>query len=816
VCCTTACNTSCAACDATGACNDLAAGSTGMPSCAPYLCSGTQPVCPTSCTNDNNCGAGSYCAGAACVGANPNGTACTANDQCSSGFCVDGFCCNGACAGPCDRCDLSGLAGSCLPVPAGSLPSSPMCGAYLCDGTNPGCATSCTKDNNCVTGDYCAGSACVPKKAIGAMCAQPNECLQGFCADGYCCNAACNGPCDECATVPGSCSFVPPGGAGSPPCTPYLCPGTAAQCATTCTLDSDCAAGNFCNAGSCVPLLGNGAVCSRTQMCTSGNCVDYYCCDQLCSGSCQACNLMGTQGMCTLVKKEAPPPHPPSCAPYLCDGTGSSCAATCAVDQDCVSTATCVSGACIQKQPNGMPCTTVAQCLSGFCADGVCCTTPCTGPCEACNQSGMAGFCQSLPQGNGGKTSCAPYVCNGTNSSCPNSCGSNSDCASGDYCVFGQCTKQQPNGMPCAQAGDCQNGFCVGGICCESACAGACQVCNVTGSVGKCTPAAVGADPKGLCAMMMAGDAGCRAVCAASGLCTYPVAGALCGNGSCSGSMLMGSSTCNGNGGCVPQAGVVDCSPYNCQTGTTCPTSCSGDPDCVSGTCVGGTCGKHEKPGASCAADSDCESKLCVDSRCCLTACTGACQRCDLPPPTGGSPDGICRIPVGMDPDGDCPGEGVCHGACAPDRTCTYAGNERTCDTCKACDGVGKCNAFPKSGDDAACMTISCGALSNECRTFADLTMSRCVGIGLCASANDPAACTSFTNVADGTMCMSNTGMCQNGQCISVVDAGPPPSGGGGHGGCSLGERPPSTRWLLLLVLISLAARWSRRKSRTR
>jgi len=39
--------------------------------------------------------------------------------------------------------------------------------------------------------------------ANGETCNSPSECTSGFCADGVCCNLACNGPGQNCA-VPGS------------------------------------------------------------------------------------------------------------------------------------------------------------------------------------------------------------------------------------------------------------------------------------------------------------------------------------------------------------------------------------------------------------------------------------------------------------------------------------------------------------------------------------------------------------------------------------------------------------------------------------
>jgi hypothetical protein len=45
----------------------------------------------------------------------------------------------------------------------------------------------------------------------------------------------------------------------------------------------------------------NGGKCSKAVECASGHCSDGYCCDADCSGQCQACNVSGHEGLCTLV-----------------------------------------------------------------------------------------------------------------------------------------------------------------------------------------------------------------------------------------------------------------------------------------------------------------------------------------------------------------------------------------------------------------------------------------------------------------------------------------------------------------------------------
>lgn len=63
-------------------------------------------------------------------------------------------------------------------------------------------------------------------------------------------------------------------------------------------------------------------------------------------------------------------------------------------------------------------------------------------------------------------------------------------------------TPPQPDGATCAGPEQCLSTFCVGGICCDSACRGAHQACNVPGHVGTCeiVHAAPALPPLGLAA----------------------------------------------------------------------------------------------------------------------------------------------------------------------------------------------------------------------------------------------------------------------------------------------------------------------------
>jgi hypothetical protein len=132
-------------------------------------------------------------------GTKQNGDGCDAASECASGFCADGVCCDAACDQPCDACNLMGSAGSCKPLAATVSPQAPGCGAYLCDGTNAACPTSCASDAACVLGSACSleppgctVKKCGPKLVQGAACcgdATLHGCATGHCANGVCCDA---------------------------------------------------------------------------------------------------------------------------------------------------------------------------------------------------------------------------------------------------------------------------------------------------------------------------------------------------------------------------------------------------------------------------------------------------------------------------------------------------------------------------------------------------------------------------------------------------------------------------------------------------
>ena len=223
-------------------------------------------------------------------------------------------------------------------------------------------------------------------------CTVAAQCPSGFCVDGVCCDAACDGACQSCSQTGrvGTCSPV--------------------KNAT----DDVCAGGSTCDAtGACRKVLGQS--CSAATQCASGNCVDGVCCATAGCGTCQACMVAGLEGKCAPV-------------PRFVD------------DETCNEMSTCDGlGECRRK--NGSMCAAGKDCVSLNCVDGVCCNAACDGICFSCDQAQSLGTC--LPLGNaedssastpcGGKNICAVQA--GGQPACKlkngQTCATNAECASG-------------------------------------------------------------------------------------------------------------------------------------------------------------------------------------------------------------------------------------------------------------------------------------------------------------------------------------------------------------------------------------------------
>lgn len=345
-------------------------------------CNDTTSACEPDVNNGQVCDADSWCVSGHCQ----NGFCCDSGDCCSSesdcpaSYSTDPVCTSPAtCQGERDvgvcnantcvtamgvaddsACDASTVASVCGPYPSVS------CGGGSVQNP-PECADGCTADIECDSSAYCSNAGvCVPDEPDGDACVADNQCTSGHCQNGHCCATGdccgANGDCDaydepsactgeatcQGERVDGVCSAssqctasVVPDDSGcatieASDCGPYpaiVCGVGQNQmppmCADSCLGDAECDASAHCEAGACVPDAGPGGFCTINAQCAGGlSCVDNVCCSSACTGSCEACDIPGSEGTCTLVAQGADPDSECgaiSCGDYFNGWIGDQC-----------------------------------------------------------------------------------------------------------------------------------------------------------------------------------------------------------------------------------------------------------------------------------------------------------------------------------------------------------------------------------------------------------------------------------------------------------------------------------------------------------
>ena len=677
------------------------------------------------------------------------GEACRQAGQCLSGFCRDEVCCDGVCAGVCQACNLGLAPGACTAV------------------TSAEDADTCSGQKQCnPTG------LCLDKR--GQPCLLPEECLSGFCRDGVCCDGACTGTCRACNLQ---------GSIGS--CRPV----TDNEDADTCSQTKICD-----GAGVCKGILGQ--PCSANEECQSSLCKDGVCCDKDCTGTCRACNLALSKGVC---------------APVLGAEDGDTCSGARSCDP---------SGMC--KLKLGQGCSGAGQCLSGQCRDGVCCDAPCDGACLACDRAASLGSCSAVTAGED-----------------RDSCMGQKSCSPAGACLLKQA-------QSCQSGDQCLSGHCKDGRCCNEACRASCQACDLPGAPGICGAVTAGEDRdscygdkrcSGLGACLLKDGRGCdSATQCLSGYCRD----GLCCNAACTGHCL----ACNlpsGKGVCTPVLGAEDadtCSDTRacddaglcklkdgraCQSGADCLTGYCRDNVCCHEPCAG-TCRACNLPGQAgdclfvvneedgdscsgnracdaggscklllaqgCSSGDECLSGACQDSVCCDSDCSGTCRACNL-----NGHEGSCAKVVLADDDtctgdktcntaGDCLlklGEGCAQGSQCVDGYCKdgVCCNEACMGTCRACDlpgNAGTCKGV-SGGDDGDTCTGN-----NTCSAVGACLLRNgkgCADMGQCASGHcrDGFCCDQACS-GPCLQCNLNTGLC------GAVSSGEDPDSCAGESSC--------------------------------
>jgi hypothetical protein len=410
---------------------DCGAGKFCDPGAGGGTCAATKPIGAT-CGSDDQCASGfcvdGVCCASACdepcyactfllTGAAPDGTCaavpsgaqdptqqCAAEQAASS--CAPTGLCGGGGACQCVTATCSdGLkdgtetdvdcGGSCPPCVNGKdCKAAADCESAFC---NSLVCAACSSASQCASGDLCDlqlnGGTCLVAGALGAPCTAAGQCTSGFCADGVCCNAACNGVCNVCDApgMPGVCNVEPAGGSNpNHPCSnKWVCDGSDPNGCVDCVTTADCTAqGGFCGfmppfqpcvcdtaTNQCVECLQNSDCAS--DLCDVAIHTCYQCTtDANCAGAAggHACDTtLHACVQCTAQNHSACVGSTPVCD-TMNDADGTYCV-QCNVDADCPSPATqaCSSvtiHTCLLR--SGQPCSANGQCASNACAGGAC------------------------------------------------------------------------------------------------------------------------------------------------------------------------------------------------------------------------------------------------------------------------------------------------------------------------------------------------------------------------------------------------------------------------------------------------------------
>lgn len=362
--------------------------------------------------------------------------------------------------------------------------------------------------------------------------------------------------------------------------------------------------------------------------------------------------------------------------------------------------------------------------------------------------------------------SCASAViaCNETQTCLDGTCGAiprraatvivEADGGSSDDALSGPTVADGGAKAECVSDSDCTSNHCADGVCCDVACTGKCQACNLPGSLRVCKPVPENAaDPRKIC--QDKGQCDTTGLCDGRGGCAFYGVATLCGGPqTCVEGVHTPQRNCNGAGACSPAV------PSPCPTGLackdgTCTGSCTVDADCgnsIDFYCDRDMCKQKIGKGMRCVTGNSCATGFCVDGVCCGNATCGVCQACNV------NGMGTCSaVPSGnMDPRG----------------LCLNQGPANACGTTGFCDGDSACAYYPS--------TTACGA-GASCSAAMYTAASQCDGRGACVSVASVACpkglgCLSATECrgscrADGD-CVSSSMYCSAGQCVPKLGNG--------------------------------------------
>jgi hypothetical protein len=230
---------------------------------------------------------------------------------------------------------------------------------------------------------------------------------------------------------------------------------------------------------------------------------------------------------------------------------------------------------------------------------------------------------------------------------CPGACCADTDCqgtcqvCSANHTCVAATNKDDPTGRcagTCDATGACKSkrgqgctttlGGCLegntcspDGYCCDRACAGACEACDVAGFLGTCIALTSG-QPHGGHESCAGSNTKCAGSCTgrADGACTFPTGG--CGTATCTGMSYQASGTCSAGACALP-------TPQNCQFACSPASGCTGE--CTTGQkrcnpaapSTAQVCSNNTwQDQTVCASGKTCIAGVCT---CTLSTCGGSC-----------------------------------------------------------------------------------------------------------------------------------------------------------------------------------------------
>jgi hypothetical protein len=343
-------------------------------------------------------------------------------------------------------------------------------------------------------------------------------------------------------------------------------------CRASCSTDVHCRDGFFCASDTtCLPTQPRGSYCDDVTNCKEAGCricgAGFYCTDNVCCdqspAQCSGCmHCTSPAGTCD------PQPYGTSasvcvasgCTVAFCNGAGS-----CANSGDACGTPMC--------DVNAVP----SDYNVSECKNGVCTTATAASPCPSPLCTGDLSNCDTLT-GPRTKYCDANQVCRPQKQK-----GEPCDPASAKHCYS---EIPFPSSTPTACAECAQGLTCVDGVCCDSACTGQCQACDVPGKVGTCStvisgqphPNSRGPSPRPSCSPA---TGACAGECNGKSPSACGFTGSACAPARCDTAnnfTLLAPASCNA-GSCPAQASS-SCAPYACAFGA-CRTKCASNADCA-------------------------------------------------------------------------------------------------------------------------------------------------------------------------------------------------------------------------------------------